>query len=50
MSRQLEIVVLGCCAYAVAIDTTTVAMIAANKNAVIFCMLVINASFIKYYY
>jgi hypothetical protein len=49
MSRQLEIVVLGCCAYAVAIDTTT-AMIAANKNAVIFCMLVINASFIKYYY
>jgi hypothetical protein len=49
MSRQLEIVVLGCCAYAVAIDATT-AMIAANKNAVIFCMLVINASFIKYYY
>jgi hypothetical protein len=49
MSRQLALMAFGCCAYAVAIDTTT-AMIAANKNAVIFCMLVINASFIKYYY
>jgi hypothetical protein len=47
MSRQLAIVVLVCGAYVVAIGTTTTSIIAANKIAVIFCILVINASLVN---
>jgi hypothetical protein len=39
-------VVSGCCSYAIAIGTTT-SIIAANKIAVIFCILVINASLVN---
>jgi hypothetical protein len=40
-------VVSGCCSYAIAIGTTTTSIIAANKIAVIFCILVINASLVN---
>ena len=37
MSRQIALVVFGCCAYAIVV-VGTASIIAANKIAVIFCM------------
>jgi hypothetical protein len=38
MSRQLALMVFGCCAYDAAIGTTTTAMISASKIADIICI------------
>ena len=40
MSRQIALVVFGCCAYAIVVVVVvgTASIIAANKIAVIFCM------------